>query len=76
MPMGGRSQLRLLQVAEHLTLFKECRLDIITGSNKNALMIRSISRRADCVIKVFAVRQDPVVEVFEFCLRGWALRKV
>ena len=25
MPMGGSSQLRLLQVAEHLTLFKECR---------------------------------------------------
>ena len=54
MPMGGSSQLRLLQVAEHLTHSKECRLDIITGSNQNALEIRSISRRAVHVESVSA----------------------
>ena len=42
MSMGGSSQLTLLQVAEHLTLFKECCLDIITGSNQNALMLSLI----------------------------------
>ena len=61
MPMGGSSQLRLLQVAEHLTLFKECHLHIITGSNQNALMIRSISRRAACVIRSLSPRDNILI---------------
>ena len=61
MPMGGSSQLRLLQVAEHLTHFKEYRLDIITGSNQNALMIRSISRRAACVIRSLSPRDNNLI---------------
>ena len=60
-PMGGSSQLRLLQVAEHLTHFKECRLDIITGSNQNALKIRSISRRATWVIRSLSPRDNNLI---------------
>ena len=59
--MGGSSQLRLLQVAEHLIHFKECRLDIITGSNQNALEIRSISRRATCVIRLLLPRDNDLI---------------
>ena len=61
MPMGGSSQLRLLQVAEHLTHSKECRLDIITGSNQNALEIRSILRRAACVIISVSPRDNNLI---------------
>ena len=59
MSMGGSSQLGLLQVADHLTLFKEWHLDVITGSNQIALMIRFISIRAACVMRLFSPRDQP-----------------
>ena len=41
--------------------FRECRLDIITGSNQNALMIWSISRRATCVIRSLSPRDNNLI---------------
>ena len=41
--------------------FRECRLDIITRSNQNALMIRSISRRATCVIRSLSPRDNNLI---------------